>query len=66
MEVMFLTYIEELHALIKEMNVELVKVKERLAILEMSYEEWVAFQNSQERVMEEMHDYFEAKGELKV
>lgn len=66
MEVMFLTYIEELQALIKEMHVELVKVKERLSILEMSYEEWITFQNSQERVMEEMHDYFEAKGELKV
>lgn len=66
MEVMFLTYIEELHALIKEMHIELVKVKERLAILEMSYEEWITFQNSQERVMEEMHDYFEAKGELTV
>ena len=57
-------YNQELQQLIKELHIELVKVKERLAILEMSYEEWVAFQNSQERVMEEMHDYFEAKGEL--
>lgn len=46
-------------ALIRELHEEIVKLKIRVSDLELSYEDWIAQQNEQEKVVDEMFHYFE-------
>ena len=46
-------------ALIRELHEEIVKLKLRVSNLEMSYEDWIAQQNEQEKIVDEMFHYFE-------
>ena len=50
---------QEARALIRELHEEIVKLKIRVSDLELSYEDWIAQQNEQERVVDEMFHYFE-------
>lgn len=46
-------------ALIRELHEEIVKLKIRVSDLELSYEDWIAQQNEQEKIVDEMFHYFE-------
>jgi hypothetical protein len=46
-------------ALIRELHEEIMKLKIRVSDLELSYEDWIAQQNEQEKVVDEMFHYFE-------
>ena len=46
-------------ALIRELHEEIVQLKIRVSDLELSYEDWIAQQNEQEKVVDEMFHYFE-------
>ena len=50
---------QEARALIRELYEEIVKLKIRVSDLELSYEDWIAQQNEQEKVVDEMFHYFE-------
>lgn len=50
---------QEARALIRELHEEIVNLKMRVADLELSYDDWVAQQNAQEKTMDEMFNYFE-------
>ena len=50
---------QEARALIRELHEEIVKLKIRVSDLELSYDDWIAQQNEQERVVDEMFHYFE-------
>jgi hypothetical protein len=49
----------EARELIRELHEEIVKLKIRVSDLELSYEDWIAQQNEQEKVVDEMFHYFE-------
>ena len=50
---------QETRALIRELHEEIVKLKIRVSDLELSYDDWIAQQNEQEKVVDEMFHYFE-------
>lgn len=49
----------ELRELIRELHEEIMRLKLRVSNLEMSYEDWIAQQNEQEKIVDEMFHYFE-------
>lgn len=50
---------QEARVLIRELHEEIVKLKIRVSDLELSYEDWIAQQNEQEKMVDEMFHYFE-------
>lgn len=50
---------QEARELIRELHEEIMRLKLRVSNLEMSYEDWIAQQNEQEKIVDEMFHYFE-------
>ncbi len=50
---------QEVRELIRELHEEIMRLKLRVSNLEMSYEDWIAQQNEQEKIVDEMFHYFE-------
>ena len=57
---------QEARALIRELHEEIVKLKIRVSDLELSYEDWIAQQNEQEKVVDEIEQQLQNQLEREV